>query len=153
VLRKGIKLIGGYRTSMCQNIWKDFLSRSSFSFWPPNFWGEGAYDTIGLKRSGLGKRKTSTLVKVSIRPCWPGQQRGKKDFPTTLLSFAILAAEVVQSGQENHPSHHCKAESSATRWRAFRSRPKTPILLEFRSDPHSHRSLLKPKEGKNLIFW
>ena len=43
------------------------------------------------------------------------------------------------------------AEGSATRWRAFRSRPKTTILLEFRSDPHSHRSLLKPKESRARI--
>ena len=47
------------------------------------------------------------------------------------------------------PKDPLTAEGSETRWRAFRSRPKTPILLEFQSDPHSHRSLLilKPKES------
>lgn len=39
------------------------------------------------------------------------------------------------------------AEGSKTRWRAFRSHPKTPILLEFRTNPHSHCNLLKLKES------
>lgn len=43
------------------------------------------------------------------------------------------------------------AEGSKTRWRAFRSCPQIPILLEFRSDPHSHRSFLKPKESRARI--
>lgn len=75
---------------MCQNIWILNLSRSSFL--TPFLWGEGAYDTIGLKRSGLGERKTTTIVKVSIRPIRPGLKikRGKKDFPTTTLSFVEL---------------------------------------------------------------
>lgn len=64
------------------------------------FWGEGAYDTIGLKRSGLGERKTTTIVKVSIRPLRPGLKRGKKDFPT------------IGTRKSSKPSHHCKAESS-----------------------------------------
>ena len=76
---------------------------------------------------------------------------------TTNLNHHMAAkASVASHGPEEAkgPSP-LTAEGSETRWRAFGSRPKTPIPLEFRSDPHSHCSLLKPKRkpGKNLIFW
>ncbi|KAH0988201.1 hypothetical protein GBA52_015378 [Prunus armeniaca] len=78
------------------------------------------------------------------------------------LSFATASpSSYAYHELESSPSHGPEeakrpspltAEGSATRWRAFRSRPKTPILLEFRSDPHSHRSLLiKPKESQARI--
>ena len=72
---------------------------------------------------------------------------------TTNLNHHMAAkASVASHGPEEAkgPSP-LTAEGSETRWRAFGSRPKTPIPLEFRSDPHSHCSLLKPKESRARI--
>ncbi|MED6114617.1 hypothetical protein PIB30_079053 [Stylosanthes scabra] len=111
-------------------------------------------DVVRVSTGPKSSTGSPSTLKIRPRVALPtGRLRGAP-VSTTSIPLIRPSASCKLHTALRKPKDPLTAEGSATRWRTFRSRPKTPIFLEFRSDPHSHRSLLKPakrKPGKNRI--
>ncbi|KAM7496770.1 hypothetical protein LguiA_021184 [Lonicera macranthoides] len=97
----------------------------------------------------FGKLGLSTIKgKAGLNLSWDQLARGRR-YPTHVGLSAQVVWPIVGPGSAGSFRYGRPQENNES---AFRPRLKTSILLELRSDPHSHHNLLKLKESRARVY-